>query len=80
MVSSAILRADGDWNGDGEFDTRDFVFVFQVGDYTLAASPRVASPAAAILGRDANAHEEPAAIAASDDAKRSRCNAITESR
>jgi len=29
---------DGDWNGDGEFDTSDFVYVFQKGNYVAAAT------------------------------------------
>jgi len=37
----------GDWNGDGEFDSSDFVFAFQKGGY-LADARIQAQTAAAI--------------------------------
>ncbi|MCA9172844.1 MAG: hypothetical protein KDB23_34545, partial [Planctomycetales bacterium] len=39
--------AEGDWNNDGEFDSRDFVYVFTVGGYvsTQALAARPAPPA-----------------------------------
>ena len=41
--------AEGDWNADGEFDSQDFVFAFQQGEYVSAATPLNSQLAAAIL-------------------------------
>ena len=37
MISGNSTFEEGDWNGDGEFDSRDFVFVFQFGSFDAAA-------------------------------------------
>ena len=39
---------EGDWNGDGDFDSRDFVFAFRAGTYGRDAE--LAAVAAAIDG------------------------------
>jgi hypothetical protein len=36
-LSDSVDETDGDWNCDGEFDTRDLVAAFQDGGYVSAA-------------------------------------------
>ncbi len=42
--------AEGDWNGDGEFDSGDIVLAFQTGNYLAAA--RLADIAPAVIVDD----------------------------
>ena len=40
--------ADGDWNGDGEFDSCDFVLAFQSGGYELSTRASAANRVEAV--------------------------------
>ena len=36
--------AEGDWNGDGEFDSNDLILAFQAGNYEVPVAASFASP------------------------------------
>ena len=53
IVSFNSTWGTGDWNGDGDFDSSDFVTAFQSGGFEFGAAARgaaVPEPSSALLG------------------------------
>ena len=61
--------SEGDWDGDGEFGSKDLVLAFQFGAYEEAIAARLSDLSEPISNRllEKNSPDSPAALADLDD-------------